>query len=59
MNDIEKRNLGGMSKLSPLTIMKISCIWLPETATDAYKDIRFTSTNHMAVLGAVGILPVE
>ena len=29
-----------------------------ENAIDTYKDIRFTS-DHMAVLGAVGILPMN
>ena len=44
-----------ISKLSPLA-SKDGLYLAAETATDTYKDIRFTS-DHMAVLGAYGILP--
>ena len=46
-------------KLSVLAKDKESGLYLAaETATETYKDIRFTS-DHMAVLGAVGILPMS
>jgi len=54
----QKRNLQWdemIDKLSPLAY-KDSLYLAAETATDTYKDIRFTS-DHMAVLGAYGILP--
>jgi len=44
-----------IKKLSPLA-SKDGLYLAAETATDTYKDIRFTS-DHMAVLGAYGILP--
>lgn len=54
----QKRNLQWdelIDKLSPLAYQ--SGLYLAaETALDTYKDIRFTS-DHMAVLGAYGILP--
>ncbi|MDO9155169.1 MAG: hypothetical protein Q7U47_15920 [Paludibacter sp.] len=54
----QKRNLQWdelIDKLSPLAHQ--SGLYLAaETAKDTYKDIRFTS-DHMAVLGAYGILP--
>lgn len=42
-------------KLSPLAAQD-SLYLAAETATDTYKDIRFTS-DHMAVLAALGVLP--
>jgi len=54
----EKRNLQWdemIDKLSPLAYQD-GLYLAAETATDTYKDIRFTS-DHMAVLGAYGILP--
>jgi len=54
-----KRNLQWdemIDKLSPLAYQD-GLYLAAETATDTYKDIRFTS-DHMAVLGAVGILPL-
>jgi len=54
----QKRNLQWdemIDKLSPLA-SKDGLYLAAETATDTYKDIRFTS-DHMAVLGAYGILP--
>ena len=54
----QKRNLQWdemIDKLSPLAYQD-SLYLAAETATDTYKDIRFTS-DHMAVLGAFGILP--
>lgn len=54
----EKRNLQWdelIDKLSPLAA-KEGLYLAAETAEDTYKDIRFTS-DHMAVLGALGILP--
>ncbi len=48
-----------LDKLSPLAYQDENGTKLylaAETATDTYKDIRFTS-DHMAVLGAYGILP--
>lgn len=44
-----------IDKLSPLAA-KGGLYLAAETAEDTYKDIRFTS-DHMAVLGALGILP--
>ncbi len=44
-----------IDKLSPLAA-KDGLYLAAETAEDTYKDIRFTS-DHMAVLGALGILP--
>ncbi len=44
-----------IDKLSPLAAQD-GLYLAAETATDTYKDIRFTS-DHMAVLGALGILP--
>lgn len=44
-----------LDKLSPLAHQD-GLYLAAETATDTYKDIRFTS-DHMAVLGALGILP--
>ncbi|MDD3320490.1 MAG: hypothetical protein PHS59_03505 [Paludibacter sp.] len=44
-----------IDKLSPLAYQD-SLYLAAETATDTYKDIRFSS-DHMAVLGAFGILP--
>lgn len=57
----EKRNLEWdelLDKLSPLAYNENKLYLAAETATDTYKDIRFTS-DHMAVLGAVGILPMN
>lgn len=54
----EKRNLDWdeiIDKLSPLAAQD-SLYLAAETALDTYKDIRFTS-DHMAVLGALGVLP--
>lgn len=57
----EKRNLEWdemIDKLSPLAYNE-DCLYLAaENAVDTYKDIRFTS-DHMAVLGSVGILPMN
>jgi len=56
----EKRNLQWeemIDKLSPLAYNEDKLYLAAETATDTYKDIRFTS-DHMAVLGSVGILPM-
>lgn len=47
-----------IDKLSPLAYNEDKLYLAAETATDTYKDIRFTS-DHMAVLGAVGILPMN
>lgn len=47
-----------IDKLSPLAYNDDKLYLAAETATDTYKDIRFTS-DHMAVLGAVGILPMN
>jgi len=44
-----------IAKLSPLASQN-GLYLAAETALDTYKDIRFTS-DHMAVLGALGILP--
>ncbi len=57
----EKRNLEWdemIDKLSPLAYNEDHLYLAAETATDTYKDIRFTS-DHMAVLGSVGILPMN
>lgn len=57
----EKRNLQWdemIDKLSPLAYNDDHLYLAAETATDTYKDIRFTS-DHMAVLGSVGILPMN
>lgn len=54
----ERRNMDWdeiIDKLSPLAAQD-SLYLAAETALDTYKDIRFTS-DHMAVLGAVGVLP--
>ncbi len=54
----EKRNLQWdelIDKLSPLAYQD-GLYLAAETALDTYKDVRFTS-DHMAVLGAYGILP--
>ena len=56
----QKRNLDWdemIDKLSPLAHQD-SLYLAAETALDTYKDIRFTS-DHMAVLGAYGILPIN
>ncbi len=56
-----KRNLEWdemIDKLSPLAYNEDGLYLAAETATDTYKDIRFTS-DHMAVLGSVGILPMN
>lgn len=45
-----------LSKLSSLAYNDDNLYLAAESATDTYKDIRFTS-DHMAVLGALGILP--
>lgn len=47
-----------IKKLSPLAYNGDHLYLAAETAPETYKDIRFTS-DHMAVLGAVGILPVN
>lgn len=47
-----------LAKLSPLAYNEDSLYLAAESATDTYKDIRFTS-DHMAVLGAQGILPAS
>lgn len=57
----EKRNLEWdemIDKLSPLAYNEDSLYLAAENAVDTYKDIRFTS-DHMAVLGSVGILPMN
>ncbi|MCC8188372.1 MAG: hypothetical protein LIP08_12965 [Bacteroides sp.] len=56
----EQRNLQWdemIDKLSPLAYNEDGLYLAAETAADTYKDIRYTS-DHMAVLGAVGILPM-
>lgn len=45
-------------RLSPLAYNEQGLYLAAESATDTYSDIRFTS-DHMAVLGAVGILPMN
>lgn len=55
----EKRNLEWdelIDKLSPLAYNEEKLYLAAETAPDTYIDIRYTS-DHMAVLGALGILP--
>ena len=55
----EGRNLNWdeiIDKLSPLAAGEEGLYLAAETATDTYKDIRFTS-DHMAVLAALGVLP--
>ena len=55
----EKRNLEWdemIDKLSPLAYNEDKLYLAAETAPDTYLDVRFTS-DHMAVLGALGILP--
>ncbi len=47
-----------IEKLSPLAYNADKLYLAAEDAVDTYKDIRFTS-DHMAVLGAVGILPMN
>lgn len=47
-----------ITQLSPLAFNSDKLYLAAETATDTYTDIRFTS-DHMAVLGAVGILPMS
>ncbi len=47
-----------IDKLSPLAYNEDHLYLAAETAVDTYKDIRFTS-DHMAVLGSVGILPMN
>ncbi|MBQ8672685.1 MAG: hypothetical protein IJ511_01300 [Bacteroides sp.] len=57
----EQRNLEWdelIDKLSPLAYNDDQLYLASEDATDTYKDIRFTS-DHMAVLGSVGILPMN
>lgn len=54
----ERRNLDWdemIDKLSPLAAQD-GLYLAAETATDTYRDIRFTS-DHMAVLAALGVLP--
>lgn len=47
-----------IDKLSPLAYNKDGLYLASEDAVDTYKDIRFTS-DHPAVLGAVGVLPMN
>lgn len=47
-----------ISRLSPLAYNDDRLYLAAESATDTYRDIRFTS-DHMAVLGAVGMLPMN
>lgn len=57
----EPRNLEWdelIDKLSPLAYNEEGLYLASEDALDTYKDIRFTS-DHMAVLGAVGVLPMN
>ncbi len=57
----EKRNEAWdemIKKLSPLAYNDDHLYLAAETAPQTYKDIRFTS-DHMAVLGALGILPMN
>lgn len=46
------------ARLSPLAANGEGLYLAAESATDTYRDIRFSS-DHMAVLGAVGILPMN
>ena len=57
----EERNLEWdemIDKLSPLAYNSDQLYLASEDATDTYVDIRFTS-DHIAVLGSVGILPMN
>lgn len=47
-----------MDKLSPLAYNKDGLYLAAEDAVDTYKDIRYTS-DHPAILGAVGVLPMN
>ncbi|MDR0811065.1 MAG: hypothetical protein LBN23_02145 [Paludibacter sp.] len=47
-----------IDKLSPLAYNEDGLYLASENATDTYKDIRYTS-DHPAVLGSVGILPLN
>ncbi len=47
-----------INKISHLAYNEDKLYLAAETATDTYKDTRFTS-DHMAVLGAIGILPMS
>lgn len=47
-----------LAGLSPLAANGDSLYLAAESAVDTYKDVRFTS-DHMAVLGALGILPMN
>jgi hypothetical protein len=47
-----------IERLSPLACDSTGRYLAAETATDTYTDVRFTS-DHMAVLGAVGVLPMS
>lgn len=47
-----------IDKLSPLAYNSDGLYLAAEDAVDTYKDIRYTS-DHMAVLGSVGILPMN
>ena len=47
-----------ISQLSPLAADEEGLYLAAESAVDTYRDIRFTS-DHMAVLGALGILPMN
>ena len=47
-----------ISRLSPLAADEEGKYLAAESAPDTYRDIRFTS-DHMAVLGALGILPMN
>ncbi len=47
-----------INKLSPLAYNTDGLYLAAETALDTYQEIRYTS-DHMAVLGAVGILPMN
>ncbi len=47
-----------LARLSPLAYNEDGLYLAAETAEDTYKDIRYTS-DHMAVLGSVGVLPMN
>lgn len=47
-----------ISQLAPLAYNEDKLYLASEDATDTFRDIRFTS-DHMAVLGALGILPMN
>ncbi|KAA6352626.1 hypothetical protein EZS27_000078 [termite gut metagenome] len=47
-----------IDKLSPLAYNRDGLYLAAESAVDTYKDSRYTS-DHMAVLGAVGVLPMS